>query len=423
MRNITISLVALLGILPAAGAAGPKINAFTNIDWTKVAGTGAPSASCVASIYGMPYTNTANGDFYVCGSTGWVLVTGGGGGGVSGSGTTGVLAIWTGSGSIGNSLADYNNTNAGKFTFTKGIIVNDGSGESGAADFLQGTLPSNTTNSVTIAGPTSVTAYRIILPGVHATGTDTFLSCTAADPSVCSWAAAGGSSVTVNGGSTLTTANLSDSTPAAGSNGKNVAFQNSGSNVSAEIVGDGTSTHFLNGIGTYTTPAGTGTVTTTGSPASGNLTKFSGATSIVNGDLSGDATTSGTLVVSLAAQYKKGSCTEVWVGSGTSSALTSGDDAFSNNTCYNDSGVTRTITAVKCRSDNASNTTTVNPTFGSAGTGTTILSGAVTCGSSLAYSSSGSLSNTAWTTGTGINPVMSGTLTGTSIAMIVEYTF
>lgn len=42
-----------------------------------------------------------------------------------------------------------------------------------------------------------------------------------------------------------------------------------------------------------------GTVTTTGSPASGNLTKFSGATSITNGDLSGDVTTSGTLVTTL----------------------------------------------------------------------------------------------------------------------------
>lgn len=125
----------------------------------------------------------------------------------------------------------------------------------------------------------------------------------------------------------------------------------------------------------------------------------------------------------LAAQYSKGSCTEVWVGSGTSSALTSGDDTVSNNTCYNDSGVTRTITAVKCRSDIASNTTTTNPTFGSSGTGTTILSGAITCGSSYAYSSTGTVSNASWTTGTGIDPAMAGTLTGTSIALIVEYTY
>ncbi len=125
----------------------------------------------------------------------------------------------------------------------------------------------------------------------------------------------------------------------------------------------------------------------------------------------------------LPTQYTKGSCTEVWGGSGTSFAMQSGDDAIANNACYNDSGVTRTITAVKCRGDNASNTTTVNPTFGSAGTGTTILSGALTCGNSYAYSSSGTVSNASWTTGTGIDPGMATVGNATSIAMIVEYTY
>lgn len=44
-----------------------------------------------------------------------------------------------------------------------------------------------------------------------------------------------------------------------------------------------------------------GTVTTSGSPASGNLTKFSGSTAITNGDLTGDVTTSGTLATTIAA--------------------------------------------------------------------------------------------------------------------------
>ncbi len=47
--------------------------------------------------------------------------------------------------------------------------------------------------------------------------------------------------------------------------------------------------------------AGTGTVTTTGSPVSGNLTKFSGATAVTNADLTGDITTSGTVATTLAA--------------------------------------------------------------------------------------------------------------------------
>jgi hypothetical protein len=44
---------------------------------------------------------------------------------------------------------------------------------------------------------------------------------------------------------------------------------------------------------------GGGTVTTTGSPVNGNLTKFTGATTISNGDLSGDVTTSGTLATTV----------------------------------------------------------------------------------------------------------------------------
>ena len=46
---------------------------------------------------------------------------------------------------------------------------------------------------------------------------------------------------------------------------------------------------------------GGGNVTTSGSPASGNLTEFSGATSITNGNLSGDVTTSNTLATTVVA--------------------------------------------------------------------------------------------------------------------------
>lgn len=45
---------------------------------------------------------------------------------------------------------------------------------------------------------------------------------------------------------------------------------------------------------------GGGTVTTTGTPASGNLSKFSGSTAITNADLTGDVTTSGGVATTLA---------------------------------------------------------------------------------------------------------------------------
>lgn len=69
--------------------------------------------------------------------------------------------------------------------------------------------------------------------------------------------------------------------------------------VIADFTGTCSSTTFLRGDGACQTPAGSGTVTTSGTPASGNLTKFSGATAVTNGDLSGDVTTSGTLATTV----------------------------------------------------------------------------------------------------------------------------
>ena len=74
--------------------------------------------------------------------------------------------------------------------------------------------------------------------------------------------------------------------------------------------------------------------------------------------------------------------------------------------------------------DVASNTVTVNPTYGSAGSGTSILTGALTCGSSYAYSSTGTLSGTPTiANGSGIDPVMGGTLNAHSIHVLVTYTY
>jgi hypothetical protein len=195
----------------------------------------------------------------------------------------------------------------------------------------------------------------------------------------------------------------------------------------AYIISDGTN-YFASTEAPATTTTGTGnavlatspvlTTPNLGTPSAINLSNATAAS--LPGATIANA---GVTATQLAAQYSKGSCTEVWGGTGAANAMASGDDAISNNTCYNDSGVTRTITAVKCRSDNAANTTVLTPTFGSAGTGTAILTGTVTCGNSYAYSATGTLTNTAWTTGTGIDPGMSTVGNATSIAMIVEYTY
>lgn len=79
---------------------------------------------------------------------------------------------------------------------------------------------------------------------------------------------------------------------------------------------------------------GGGTVTTTGTPASGNLTEFSGTTSITNGDLTGDCTTSGTLATTCSKTNGVSFGAAATVNTGTSGAtipLNNGANTFSGN--------------------------------------------------------------------------------------------
>jgi hypothetical protein len=150
----------------------------------------------------------------------------------------------------------------------------------------------------------------------------------------------------------------------------------------------------------------------TGILAAARFPALTGAVTTTAGNL---ATTASTIILTR-------ECEVVWGGTGASATLSSGDDSIVNQSCFNKTGKTWTITAIYCRSDAASNTTTINPTFGSIGTGTTILSSSLTCGSSGAYSATGAVSNSTYADGNNINPVMGGTLTGTSIHVLVVYT-
>lgn len=60
------------------------------------------------------------------------------------------------------------------------------------------------------------------------------------------------------------------------------------------------SSTFWRGDGSWQTPAGGGNVSTSGSPATGNLTTFASATTVTNADLTGDVTTSGTVATTIA---------------------------------------------------------------------------------------------------------------------------
>lgn len=108
---------------------------------------------------------------------------------------------------------------------------------------------------------------------------------------------------------------------------------------------------------------------------SAGLLRSSG-TALSSSELSGDASTSGSNAVTLATQYKKLRCSS-GLGDGLN-AIPAG--TYLQSFCYNDSGVTWTITGIKCLTDNGG-TSTLNAANGA---GTALLTGAVTCTSSWA---------------------------------------
>ena len=87
-----------------------------------------------------------------------------------------------------------------------------------------GTAPAAApTSTIQINAPTAVTAYAINLPGAQPTAGNTFLSCTAANPAVCTWAAGSGS------GNTTSTSLVSGNFPVA--NGANSIIDSTWTNL------------------------------------------------------------------------------------------------------------------------------------------------------------------------------------------------
>jgi hypothetical protein len=119
--------------------------------------------------------------------------------GLTGTGTAGVLAAWTGAAALGNSPLD-TTTNPGSVTSSQAIIAPGFTANGTSAGYIQlgaGTaLGAAPTSTVQIYAPAAVTAYSLVLPAAAPTAGNTFLSCTAATPSVCTFAAGGGGTTT-----------------------------------------------------------------------------------------------------------------------------------------------------------------------------------------------------------------------------------
>jgi hypothetical protein len=151
-------------------------------------------------------------------------------------------------------------------------------------------------------------------------------------------------------------------------------------------IGTGSGSGTVTSIAT-TSPITGGTITTTGtiacatcvvasSPGAG-IARFAGSTqTVTSSELSGDATTSGSNAVTLATKYKTHIC-EIVVGDPGAASPALADDNDTPRVCGNITGADITITAVACYADAGSPTVTPILTGGS---GTSVLTGALTCG-------------------------------------------
>jgi hypothetical protein len=322
-------------------------------------------------------------------SSSWVVVGGGGSGTVTGSGTALCAPMWTGSGTstvLGTSplCMDATGTSTATITTSTKITFNspetDFVGTAGVAlaiDFIQGTAPgTQAPNSVQVRSPASVpTAYGFAWPSAQGTG-----ALTNDGAGNLTWATAeSGFPITLG---TTSIGSSSTTTSLAGLTVNGVLLNGSGS-----------TSLFLNQAGGYTTPAagisypGAGIPLSTGSAwgtsytAQGTDTKLltagtvSGTAASLCTDANGGATTSG-CTATIPSQYKTWSC-QPGMGDGLN-AITAG--TYLQTECLNTSGVTWTITGIKCFSDN-SGASTMAVTNGA---GTALLTGAVTCSSSFA---------------------------------------
>jgi hypothetical protein len=134
------------------------------------------------------------------------------------------------------------------------------------------------------------------------------------------------------------------------------------------VAYDGITTGLLQGSSLYITTDGTGYHSTD------SITSYTGC--IQTFSMTGSSLTCSGSGYTLPSQYQTWAC-EPGLGDGLN-AIPAG--TYLQSTCWNKSGVTKTITGIACFTDN-SGTSTMSVTDGS---GTALLTGSITCSSSLA---------------------------------------
>ena len=216
-------------------------------------------------------------------------------------------------------------------------------GASGSAGAI--TLGNATSGLLTLQTATgAITSYALDLPVAQPSGSNTYLSCTAANPAVCTWAAGGGGGVTsiattspITGGTITTTGTIACATCATTTNGGAISFDKSNTGL-INPTADATFTYVA---------ASTSGLTIAGTaPASVSTSTGTTATTLFNvNGVAGGATSNatGTGGVGSAPTIASGTGgagtgTNAVGGAGGNLSLTSGAGGASNGTGANSNG-------------------------------------------------------------------------------------
>ena len=140
-RLLLLSILAAFS-LPALQAQ-TQINPITQVDWTKLTGSGVPTLTCTADQYGQQYTDiTASPNAqYVCGVGGWLnlISASSGSGTLSGQVPGFAVCASSATAATGPCALDFSVTTAATATLHEGFAVDDGSGKNGSAALRPGT--------------------------------------------------------------------------------------------------------------------------------------------------------------------------------------------------------------------------------------------------------------------------------------------
>ncbi len=277
--NLIVNMAASGGVSNSVLTSGLHLDSSGNLLVDVAVGgatafAGVPTGTCNST---QTAVDTTTGNFYSCVSGSWLKVgpsaSAGNPGGSANQIQFNVGGTGFGGFTLGGDCTLVVGTGVITCTKTNGTLfaASATTDATNAANIASGTLPNGRISGLPLANLATQVADSVDMNATGGSAVPTAVAMPTSGTNGCagtsnaltynttthSWGCntSIGGTVNVNG-SPVASSNFNATTPAAGSNGLNLQFQVSGSNVSGEIVGDGNAAHCLSGVGTYVACSG-----------------------------------------------------------------------------------------------------------------------------------------------------------------------